>query len=102
MKKLLAVALVSGLSTFNVAHADGWHRGFWHRDGWREGWAVPALGAAIVGGVIGSALVQRPVVYAPPVTVVPQPVYVPAPVYAAPPMAYVQPAYPAPVYYYGR
>ena len=62
----------------------GWHGG---RGGWRgDGWAGAALGAVVVGGLLGD-------MFAPQV-----PVYAPLPVYSPP--GYIPPGY-APQPYYG-
>ncbi|WP_040069610.1 hypothetical protein [Pseudomonas batumici] len=69
------------------------------------GWVGPALLGGVIGGAIVGSMVSRPAYVEQPVYVQPAPVYVqqPPPVYVQPAPVYVQPA---PVYvqggYYGR
>ena len=89
MKKLIAVALLSGCS---LAHAGGGYYNNYNTTNY-SGWA-PFVGGAIVGGVIVNAL--RPSYPAPPVVYYPAPVaipIIPAPqqYYAPPPVIVPQP-----------
>jgi|APCry1669188910_1035180.scaffolds.fasta_scaffold16064_2 hypothetical protein len=82
MKKLILALLVStslfGTTQVNAwGHSGGYQRGYTqHGGGYRGGWIAPAVGALIVGGVVGAALAQ--------------PYYAPAPVYVQPAPVYVE------------
>lgn len=91
MKKLLLSALIVGVVVSPLASAGGnrynYNYNYNSNNNWNYGAA--ALGGALIGGLIGSALNQPrysppPAYYPPPVYVVPQQPYYPAPVYVVP------------------
>lgn len=93
MKKLLVgVFLVSAAFAAPLASANGGHRGNYYNNNnynYNNGWnyGAAALGGALIGGLIGSAMSQPR--YAPP-----PPAYYPPPVYVVPQQPYYAPGIP--------
>jgi hypothetical protein len=88
MKKLILAIVLATMASTAVAQHNG-HRGRYngggyqnqyHGNQYRGGWVAPAVGALVLGGIVGAALAQ--------------PYYAPAPVYAQPAPVYVNPSVP--------